>query len=286
MRQIPIRELEIDAEFVADYLTRRLRQYVLDHAGKSGGVIGLSGGLDSTVTAYLAVRALGPERVRCLILPTSVTPEEDLEDALTVVRELSIPESNYRVIDVDSVVEEISARAGVADKVIKGNVAARVRMVFLHAVAASTDSLVIGTSDKSELTIGYFTKYGDAGVDVMPIADLYKTQVRQLGRHMGIPERVLTKPPSPRLWKDHLAADEIGMSYELLDSILYLRFDMWKESQKVAEELGVDVSLVERVERMVRSSQHKRMMPEVFRVGFRSHGSDWRYPRQWHPVSR
>ncbi|MDW8042878.1 MAG: NAD+ synthase [Nitrososphaerota archaeon] len=286
MREIPIRELEIDAELIAEYLSRRLRQYVFEHAGKSGGVVGLSGGLDSTVTAYIAARALGPERVRCLILPTSVTPEEDLMDALTVVKELSIPESNYRIIDVDHVVEEISARADVADRVVRGNIAARVRMVFLHAVAASTDSLVIGTSDKSELTIGYFTKYGDAGVDVMPIADLYKTQVRQLGMYLGIPERVLTKPPSPRLWRDHLAVDEIGMSYELLDSILYLRFDMWMDSERVAEELGVDASLVERVERMVRSSQHKRMMPEVFRIGFRSHGSDWRYPREWQPVSR
>ncbi|MCS7117227.1 MAG: NAD+ synthase [Thaumarchaeota archaeon] len=282
MREIPIRELEIDPEFVAEYLSKRLRQYVLDYAGRTGGVIGLSGGLDSTVTSYITVRALGPERVRCLILPTSVTPKEDLRDALKVVEELSIPEANYRVIDIDPIVEELSSSLTVTDKVVKGNITARVRMIMLHALAANTDSLVIGTSDKSELTIGYFTKYGDAGVDVMPIADLYKTQVKQLGRHLGIPQEVLDKPPSPRLWRDHLAAEEIGMSYELLDSILYLRFDEWLSPQTVAEELGVSPSLVLRVERMVRSSQHKRMMPEVFRVGRRSHGSDWRYPRQWY----
>ncbi|MCS7094633.1 MAG: NAD+ synthase [Thaumarchaeota archaeon] len=282
MRQVPIRELEIDAEFVAEYLSKRLRQYVLDYAGRSGGVIGLSGGLDSTVTAYLAVRALSPERVRCLILPTSVTPKEDLRDAMKVIEELSIPEVNYRVIDIEPIVEEISSDLSVTDRVVRGNVTARVRMIMLHALAASTDSLVIGTSDKSELTIGYFTKYGDAGVDVMPIADLYKTQVKQLGKHLGIPEEVIVKLPSPRLWKDHLAIEEIGMSYELLDSILYLRFDEWLDPAAVAEELGIDKALVVKVEHMVRSSQHKRMMPEVFRVGRRSHGSDWRYPREWY----
>ena len=280
-REIPIKELRIEPGPVVEYLTRRLRHYVVEVAGKRGGVIGLSGGIDSTVTAYVAVRALGPENVTLMILPSSVTPKEDLEDAFEVVERLGVPEGNVRLIDVEPIVNSIVSSLGIKDRVVKGNVTARVRMVMLHAEAAMRDFLVIGTSDKSELTIGYFTKYGDAGVDVMPLADLYKTQVRQLARYLGVPERIIEKPPSPRLWEDHTAEGEIGMSYDLLDSILYLRFDRWMDPRRVAEALGVELETVLRVDRMVRSSQHKRMMPEVFRVSMRAHGSDWRYPREW-----
>jgi NAD+ synthase len=279
--EIPIRELRIEPAPVVDYLTKRLRHYVREIAGKKGGVIGLSGGIDSTVTAYVAVRALGPENVTCMILPSSVTPREDLEDAFEVVNRLGIPEGNVKLVEVEPIVNSIVSALGIRDRVVKGNVTARVRMVILHAEAALRDSLVIGTSDKSELTIGYFTKYGDAGVDVMPLADLYKTQVRQLARYLGVPERIIEKPPSPRLWEDHTAESELGMSYDLLDSILYLRFDKWMDPRKVAEVLGVSFETVLKVDRMVRSSQHKRMMPEVFRVSMRAHGSDWRYPREW-----
>ncbi len=279
--EIPIRELRIEPEPVVEYLTKRLRHYVREVAGKRGGVIGLSGGIDSTVTAYIAVRALGPENVTLMILPSSVTPKEDLEDAFEVVRRLGVPEGNVKLVEVEPIVNSIVSALDIRDRVVKGNVTARVRMVMLHAEAATRDSLVIGTSDKSELTIGYFTKYGDAGVDVMPLADLYKTQVRQLARYLGVPERIIEKPPSPRLWEDHTAEAEIGMSYDLLDSILYLRFDKWMDPVKVAEKLGVPLETVLRVDKMVRSSQHKRMMPEVFRVSMRAHGSDWRYPREW-----
>jgi len=280
-REIPIKELRIEPAPVVEYLTRRLRHYVVEVAGKRGGVIGLSGGIDSTVTAYVAVRALGPENVTLMILPSSVTPKEDLEDAFEVVERLGVPEGNVRLIDVEPIVNSIVSSLGIKDRLVKGNVTARVRMVILHAEAAMRDFLVIGTSDKSELTVGYFTKYGDAGVDVMPLADLYKTQVRQLARYLGVPERIIEKPPSPRLWEDHTAEGEIGMSYDLLDSILYLRFDRWMDPRRVAEALGVELETVLRVDRMVRSSQHKRMMPEVFRVSMRAHGSDWRYPREW-----
>lgn len=279
--EVPIRELRIDPEPVVGYLTKRLRQYVTEIAGKRGGVVGLSGGIDSTVTAYVSVRALGPENVTCMILPSAVTPREDLEDAFEVVSRLGIPERNVRLVEVEPIVSSVVSALDVRDRVVKGNVTARVRMVLLHAEAALRDSLVIGTSDKSELTIGYFTKYGDAGVDVMPLADLYKTQVRQLARYLGVPERIITKPPSPRLWEDHTAEGELGISYDLLDSILYLRFDRWMDPERVAEYLGIDRETVLRVDRMVRSSQHKRMLPEVFRVSMRAHGSDWRYPREW-----
>ncbi|MCS7145694.1 MAG: NAD+ synthase [Aigarchaeota archaeon] len=279
--KLPIDQLKIDEEKVADYLCSRLRHYVLEYAGKRGGVLGLSGGIDSATTAYLAVRALGPENVFCYILPTSVTPRSDIVLAQNVIKELGLPRGNYELIDIEDIVNMFTDRVKIESNFIRGNVAARVRMTVLHAQAAKNNCLVIGTSDKSELTIGYFTKYGDAGVDVMPIADLYKTQVRQLARYLGVPEEIIVKPPSPALWAGQTAESELGIGYELLDSILYLRFDSWLSEEEVAARLGIGVEKVERVVKMVKQTQHKRLPPEIFRLSGRSHGSDWRYPREW-----
>lgn len=278
---LPIEELKIDAEKVASYLSLRLRHYVFEYAGKRGGVIGLSGGIDSTTTAYLAARALVPENLFCYILPSSATPQADIILAQNVVKELGIPQGNHELINIDEIVKAFADKVGTENHVIKGNIAARVRMIILHAQAAKRNCLVLGTSDKSELTIGYFTKYGDAGVDVMPLADLYKTQVRQLARHLGVPEEIIVKPPSPALWAGQTAESELGMSYELLDSILYLRFDSWLSDEEVAARLGIDFETVKRVVKMVKQTQHKRQPPEIFRLSRRSHGSDWRYPREW-----
>lgn len=277
----PIRELEIDAESVAEYLSMRLRYYVLEVAGRRGGVIGVSGGIDSATAAYLAARALGPENLFCYILPTSATTSRDIQLAKTVIEKLRIPRENYELIDIDDIVKTFAERLRVDSPLIVGNIAARARMIILHAMAAKHNCLVIGTSDKSELTIGYFTKYGDAGVDVMPIADLYKTQVRQLARYLGVPEEIIVKPPSPALWPGQTAEAELGISYELLDSILYLRFDSWLNDDEVASRLGISKDVVERVLKMVKQTQHKRQLPEIFRLSTRSHGSDWRYPREW-----
>jgi NAD+ synthase len=280
-RQIPIPELSIDAEAVTAYLTRRLREYVVDYAGRRGGVIGLSGGIDSATTTYLAVRSLGRENVYVYALPTSATPAGDLKDVERIVAELDIPPPNFGVIDIEAAVDGLARMVGSEDRVVRGNIAARTRMIILHAKAAMHNCLVIGTSDKSELTIGYFTKYGDAGVDLMPIADLYKTQVRYLAKHLWVPGDIVRKPPSPGLWPGQTAEEELGIPYELLDSILYLRFDAWLNEEEVASRLGIDLSLVRRVVSMVKATQHKRQLPEIFRLSQRSHGSDWRYPREW-----
>ncbi len=141
--------------------------------------------------------------------------------------------------------------------------------------------LVIGTGDKSELLLGYFTKYGDGGVDVLPIGGLYKTHVRQLAKYLGVPDRIVEKLSSPRLWPGQTAEGELGVNYETIDSVLYYRFEKWLPEEEIAKTLNVPREMADRILNMVEKTQHKRLMPEVFHIGYRDIGSDWRYPRQW-----
>jgi len=275
------RELRIDTKEVVRYLTLRLRHYVFDYAHRQNAIIGLSGGVDSAVTCFLAVKALGAERTHVLLLPSRTTPPEDLKDADSIIHFLSIPQENVVKINIDEFVDRISSTVHVSDKVGVGNIKARVRMILLHAHAHKNSGLVIGTGDKSELTIGYFTKFGDGGVDVLLLGDLYKTQVRQIAAEVGIPKRVYTKPPSPALWENQTAETELGIDYTLLDQILYRRFDLWWDEYRIASDLNIDIKEVLRVIELVKKTQHKRLPAEIFRVSFRAHGSDWRYPREW-----
>ncbi len=271
----------INCERVADYIARRLRWYVLNYAGKQAGVVGVSGGVDSAVTAYLSVKALGRKRVYCYILPSKTTPREDVEDALEVIKRLELPEDHYEIIDINSIVESFKEKLGKMTRIERGNVMARIRMIILHQRAYRHNGLVIGTGDKSELLLGYFTKYGDGGVDVLPIGGLYKTHVRQLAKYLGVPEKIAEKPSSPRLWPGQTAEKELGVSYEIIDSILYHRFEKWLPEEEIAKILNISNKTVNKILTLVKKTQHKRLPPEVFHIGYRDLGSDWRYPRQW-----
>ncbi|MEL9991584.1 MAG: NAD+ synthase [Thermoproteus sp.] len=269
--------LAIDCEVVSRYIVERLREYI-EESGAKGGVLGLSGGIDSSVVAVLLAKAT--DNFFFLLMPSSSTPPRDMEDAMKIVK-LTRGEGKYAVIPIDDYVNALAAAAGTQDKKIVGNIKARIRMTLLYAYAQRLGYLVIGTGDKSELMLGYFTKYGDGGVDVLPIGDLYKTQVRQLGRCLGVPEEIVQKPPSPALWEGQTAEGELGIDYETIDSVLYLRYEEMRTPEEVAAMLGIDVSVVERVDLLVRKSQHKRLPPEIFRLSGRAIGSDWRYPRRY-----
>ncbi len=277
-------ELKVDSDETIKYLTNRLRIYLQEYSGNQSAVIGLSGGVDSSVVACLAIRAVGVDKVHLYYLPSESTSSEDEEDVQAMIRMMRIPPRNFRTIPIDSLVKRFSReiRDCANDRLIMGNVKARARMVLLHAFAQQHKALVVGTGDKSELTIGYFTKFGDGGVDVLPIGDLFKSQVRQLAATLDLPPRIYQKPPSPGLWKDQSAEGELGIDYFLLDRILYHRFELWEDAAKISEELKIPLKVVNRIVAMVKRTQHKRYPPEIFRVSFRSHGSDWRYPREWH----
>ena len=237
-------------------ISRKIERFVSDYVEASsanGVMIGLSGGLDSSVVARLAVNALGPEMVSCLILPASATPEKDVSDAANFASSLGM---NCTTINIDPIIERY-AQALPADDRARGNLAARIRMTILYYHAALKGYLVAGTSDKSERMIGYFTKFGDGAADILPIADLYKTEVRALASFLKIPKEIIEKKSSPRLWKDHLAEQEIGLSYDRMDLILRL-LEKKMPPGAIARKLKIPLDEVKKVEALVKKSAHKR----------------------------
>jgi len=265
MRVIP----PLDYDHVVHRITSFIRDSV-EGAGAVGVVIGLSGGLDSSVAAALAVRALGADGVVGLILPDSeVTPMEDVEDARMLAEGLGI---RYVQMDIREILRAFSRVMPFYDegmRIANGNLMARVRMTILYYYANISNRLVCGSSDKSELLIGYFTKYGDGGVDILPIADLYKTQVRELARWLGLPRRICEKPSSPRFWPGHLAEGELGMTYEEIDQILYMYVELGKGIEEIVEETGIGRERVASVIDRVRRSLHKRIPPPIPRISTR-----------------
>ncbi|NIX24552.1 MAG: NAD+ synthase [Actinobacteria bacterium] len=237
-------------------------------AGADGAVVALSGGIDSTLTAHLTVEALGADRVHGLVLPAAVNREENMSDAERVAEDLGI---DYDVVPVDPIVEAVleaapgigpEATDGEAERVAVGNVRARTRTVLNYLVANHESALVIGTGNRTEALVGYFTKYGDGAVDCHPIGDLYKQQVRQLAAHVGVPERLVEKTPTAGLWADQTDEAELGLDYDTLDAILALAVDGPLSPSAAAAELdGVDEADVERILELHRASAHKRAAP-------------------------
>ncbi len=222
-------------------------------------VIGISGGIDSTVTAYLSAQALGADKVLGLLLPDySVTPKIDVRHGLEISKKLNI---NYELIGIGKGKNYIIKNFP-RNKLAKANFLVRLRMAILYYYAAAKGGIVVGTADKSELQLGYFTKYGDGGADIFPIADLYKTEVRQIARYMKIPQHIIEKRSSARLWKGHTAEGEIGVSYETIDKILYqINFDKVLKNSPIPEIVGVDQKNVRTVIEWIKNNRHKHELP-------------------------
>jgi len=265
-----------------DYVLERERVFLRDFLVKTGArgyVVGLSGGVDSSVTLTLLVRSVGAGRVYALILPDETsTPRSDVEDAVGLAEELGV---GYSVVYINRVLEAYASSLPFYDEsslVANGNLKARVRMAILYYYANLKGYLVAGTGDKSEILLGYYTKYGDGGVDLLPIGDLYKTQVRRLALHLGLPERIALKPSSPRLWPGHLAEEELGCSYETIDKILYHYVDLGMSPREVSEATGIPMETVRRIIARVHANEHKRLPPIILRLTPQAVGHDWRMP--------
>ncbi|NUC73578.1 NAD+ synthase [Haloterrigena sp. SYSU A558-1] len=256
---LDLRFSEAELERRRDHITDFVQSQV-DAAGADGAVLGLSGGIDSTLTAHLAVEALGAENVHGLVLPARVSSEGNMSDAERVARDLEI---SYDVIEVESIVDALLKAYPEAegDREAVGNARARVRAVLNYLVANHEDRLVLGTGNRSEAAVGYFTKYGDGAVDCHPIGNLYKAQVRQLARHVGVPEELAAKTATAELWADQTDEDELGVSYETLDSILATHVDGPLSVDATARLLEVEAETVETVRGMYERSEHKRRVP-------------------------
>ena len=222
-------------------------------------VIGISGGIDSTVTAYLSAQALGSDKVFGLLLPDySVTPKVDVKHGLEISKKLNI---QYELIDIGKGKNHIIKNFP-RNKLAKANFLVRLRMAILYYYAAVMGGIVVGTADKSELQLGYFTKYGDGGADIFPIADLYKTEVRKIAKYIEVPQYIIEKQSSARLWKGQTAEGEIGVSYEIIDKILgQINFDKILKNCPVPKIVGVDQKDVRTVIEWIRNNRHKHELP-------------------------
>ncbi len=248
--------------------------------GFSSVVLGLSGGIDSAVVCELAVRALGPEHVLVLMMPYRTSSGESLDHAQLMVDRLGI---EAEVMPVTGVVEAFFTDREDASRLRRGNVMARARMLCLYDVSARDGRLVLGTSNKTELMLGYGTMFGDMASAVNPIGDLYKSQLRGLAWHLGIPAPLIEKSPSADLWEGQSDEEDLGFSYESVDRLLYMMLEERMDRDAILAE-GIDPAFYQRVRGMVVKSQYKRMMPVIAKLSSRTPGIDFRYARDWQEI--
>jgi NAD+ synthase len=280
-------ELRIDTDVarrvIAGFVRGQLRQ-----AGFERAVLGLSGGIDSALVAFLVAEAIGPERLLCLMLPYRTSSPASRADAEEVVERLGCAS---RLVDISPIVDgyfgtgtAVEPGAGGpealgASALRRGNFMARARMMVLYDASVSWGGLVVGTGNKTESLIGYTTLFGDSACAFNPVGDLYKTQVRQLSLAVGIPDAIVRKAPSADLWPGQTDETEAGFTYHELDRLLFWMIDRRRSAPEL-EAMGFDPAVVARIERMVAGSEFKRQVPPVAKLGPRTAGVDYLYPRR------
>lgn len=256
--------LRIDTDRVRDRIVDFIRQQVAA-AGFQRAVIGLSGGVDSATSCFLTVEALGPENVLALRLPYRTSSPDTLADAQAVIDLLGIRSDT---VDITPMVEPLFQRFPDMGTVRRGNVMARMRMIVLYDQSAAWRGLVVGTGNKTEALLGYTTLYGDAACAFNPVGDLYKTQLRQLAAALGVPQRIIEKPPSAGLWPGQTDEGELGFTYAAVDQVLYLLFDEGASPEEVIA-AGFERAFVEQVLDRVQRYEFKRRLPPVARIADR-----------------
>jgi NAD+ synthase len=268
--------LKVDCENVL----RVLKLFLIEETKKSGFskvILGLSGGIDSALVAYLCANSFKSQNITALIMPYKSSNPENMNDARLVAETLNI---NYEIIDISPMVDSFFEQDVDADVNRRGNRMARERMCFLYDRSSKDNSMVIGTSNKTELLLGYGTIFGDLASAINPIGDLYKTQIWQLSEFLNIPENIINKPPSADLWAGQTDENEIGYSYDDIDRLLYYLVDL-RYSDDMLLELNFDLKMIKDIKSRIQKFQFKRRPPIIAKLSNRTINQDFRYCRDW-----
>lgn len=269
-------ELKINTDLAAAILTDFIKTEI-ERAGFQHAVVGISGGVDSTLSCYLTAAALGPQNVLALHMPYETTPDKATEHAMQVIEITGV---EHKTIDIAPMVDPVFEHIPQTDRIRQGNVMARMRMILLYDQSVEFGGLVVGTSNKTEILLGYTTLYGDNACALNPLGDLYKTQVRQLAYAMDIPDEIVEKAPSADLWLGQTDEDELGFTYAQVDQLLYLLIDQ-RYSTQACVEAGFEQQFVDEVVQRIRRTQYKRMLPPIAKLSNRTVGYDFLYLRDW-----
>jgi NAD+ synthase len=272
--------MNIDLTIHTDLARKILTGFIyteITRAGFKRAVIGLSGGIDSALSCYLSAEALGAENVLAVRMPYATSSPESLEHAQLMIDALGVQSLTIPITDM---VDPLFERFPDANPVRRGNAMARARMIVLYDQSEAFDGLVVGTGNKTEILLGYSTLYGDSACALNPIGDLYKTQVRQLARDLGVPEIVVGKAPSADLWIGQTDEDELGFTYAEVDQLLYLLVDQ-RYSPQDCMEAGFEQSFVQAVVNRIRRNHFKRILPPIAKLSNRTIGYDFLYLRDW-----
>jgi len=259
-RVIPELDEQKSVEIICNFIKSKLEE-----SKSEGLVIGLSGGIDSSVVAYLCANVVEIDKILGIILPSETTSSEDIEDAVAVAENLGI---KYKILHIDELIKPFPQLCPECSnsELANGNLKARIRMMILYYHSNSMNRLVAGTGNRTELLIGYFTKYGDGGVDILPIGDLYKTDVKKIANYLGIPKNIIEKAPTAGLWAGQTDEEELGIKYELLDKILYLMMDEKLSTEEIAQILEIPQDEVLRIKNRVKISKHKLSSPSIAEI--------------------
>ena len=268
--------LTLDLEKTRDMLVNFLRDEV-HKIGFKKVILGLSGGIDSALVAFLAAEAFGAENVYTVMMPYKTSSKESVEHAELVVKATGI---HTKKVEITPMVDPYFAMNEDMSSLRKGNMMARTRMNVLFDNSAKEGALVLGTSNRTEILLGYSTQFGDSASAINPIGDLYKAQVWALSEFMGVPKEVIDKKPSADLWEGQTDEQELGFSYRMADEVLYYLTDERMRPEEVAA-LGYDGNIIKSVIRRMKTAQYKRKLPVIANVSERGMGTDFKYPRDW-----
>ncbi len=268
--------LELDEALTVSLLTGFIRDEVTK-VGVKRLILGLSGGIDSALSAFLAAKAMGAGNVTGVCMPYRLSNPQSENDARAVAGAAGI---NYEIVEITDQIDAYFGRFPDADNLRRGNKMARERMTILYDHSASLGALVVGTSNKTELLLGYGTLFGDMASAVNPIGDLFKIQVRQISRYVGVPREVIEKPPSADLWVGQTDEEELGLVYDEVDAILHYIIDLRYGREEILE-MGFPADVVDGIQRLIQRSQYKRRLPLIAKVSQRTIDRDFRYARDW-----